>query len=71
LPEKNKKHNIEVLVDEIHISEASQIRLREAVERYGGGQPFDRFHLGLFQLFDVLAGICGKTLNIAPLPLSK
>jgi len=33
LLEKNKKHNIEVLVDEIHISEASQIRLREAVER--------------------------------------
>jgi len=33
LLERNKKHNIEVLVDEIKISETSQVRLREAVER--------------------------------------
>ena len=33
LLERNKKHNIEVLVDEIKISKASQARLREAVER--------------------------------------
>ena len=33
LLERNKKHNIEVLVDEIKISEASQVRLREAVEQ--------------------------------------
>lgn len=33
LLERNKKHNLEVLVDEIEISEASQIRLREAVEQ--------------------------------------
>jgi len=33
LLERNKKHNIEVLVDEINISEASQVRLREAVDQ--------------------------------------
>ncbi len=33
LLERNKTHNIEVLVDEIKISEAAQVRLREAVEQ--------------------------------------